>query len=816
MYVRDRDPDGLRSELADRGGDLAQLVPELRTHLPDLPNPPELDPELARFRMFDSVTEFLRSASEHQPLVVVLDDMHAADAPSLLLLRFLARELAAMSALIIVAFRDVSPVPTPALDEMTAEVSRSLITLRLGLRGLSRRGVEDYLQLSRPALASSELGRRLHAQTDGNPLFVSEIVRLLAPSGAAASSDNGPESTIPQTIREVIERRLMLLSEECRSVLQQGAVMGREFSLRTLSMTCDASDDALLALLDEAGAERVISETPGELGQFRFDHVLIRDVIYERLGAARRVRLHRGVLGALEALHGADPGPHLAELAHHAIAAHDPGKGVAYARRAADHSLEQLAYEEAARLYQIALDAAEPTDRETRCELLLGLAEAQARAGETTAAQAAFLEAAGLARQLALPGALAQAAAGYGGRLAWARAGDDEQMVPLLEEGLSALGDRDIGLRARLLARLAGALRDEPLRERRDSLSEEAVKLARRSGNLPTLAYALDGRAAAIVAHDTAEELLRIGDELRQTALRAADPERVVAGHIWRFHAQLFLGEIDGATSDLGSAARLATELGQPVQLWLVCANRSMLSLAVGRLGEARELIETSLELGMRAQPHGAIPIYWFQRLTLGDFVGELDELRPAFRDLIARYPARVMFRCAAAYLDARLGHQSAARRALKTLAAHSFSGLPIDQEWLYGASFLAEVASAAGDDAAVADLYTLLLPWAGLNAVDVSEGMRGSVARYLALLAGALGRLDDAVGHFEQAIEANERMGALPWLAHTQRDYAQLLLARNQPGDRSRGRELINDALTTYRQLEMGSAAEQAQGLRP
>jgi DNA-binding SARP family transcriptional activator len=815
LYVRNREPEALRAELSGGAADLAQILPEVRERLPGIPDPPALDPELARFRLFDATAEFLRRASAVRPLVVVLDDLHAADAPSLLLLRFLARELGAMRLLILAAFRDVSPIPSEPMSEMIAEVSREPITRRIRLIGLSQGEIEQYLKLSASPAASCELAPLLCAQTDGNPLFVGEIVRLFHLQGTSPAPGPGPPLAIPPTVREVISRRLGVLSPECQQVLQLGAVVGREFSVSVLGCAADLTDDELLTLLDEASAERVLSDIPGEPGRLRFAHVLIRDALYEGLGAASRVRLHRQLLRALEARYGNEPGPHQAELAHHAIAANALGEAVAYAWRAADHSLELLAYEEAARLYRTALDVPEPTSQEDRCELLLSLAEAHARAGDTASAKAAFVEAAKLARRHDLPGALARAAAGYGGRLAWARAGDDEQMVRLLEEGLAGVRESDLELRATLLARLAGALRDEPARERRDALSREAVELARRSANASTLSYALDGRAAAIVAHDTAEELLAVGAELREVAHRSGDPEKELAGRIWRFHAQLFLGEFHAAASDLADADRLAQELRQPVQLWLVCANRAMLSLATGGLSQARELIEDALALGEHAQPHGAIPIYWFQRFTLSDFVGGLEEITPALQDLVLRYPARVMFRCAAAYLDARLGRLEAARGALHALAADDFSGVPIDQEWLYGTSFLAEVAAILGDAACAAALYPLLLPWARLSAADVSEGIRGSVARYLGLLATTLGRCDEAADHFVQALDANEQMGAMPWLAHTRRDYAQLLLARNEPGDPEQGLELIREAIATYRRLGMRASVAGADELR-
>ena len=307
----------------------------------------------------------------------------------------------------------------------------------------------------------------------------------------------------------------------------RASVLGRDFALGTLALTADSPDPTeLLETLDEALAARIVAEVPGTADRLRFTHVLIRDALYEGLTGARRALLHRRSREALEALYGAEPGPHLAELAHHAIAGGDLESGTRSARQAGDWALALSAYEEAARLYQMALDALERAaipHESTRCELLLARGEAETRAGDTPSAQETFLAAAGIARRLDLSTQLARAAVGYGGRIVWGRAGDDDRLVPLLEEALAALAGGDDELRARLLARLAGALRDEHARDRRDACSREAVELARRSGSLTVLAYALVGRAHAIIAPDTVAECLALGGGLRDVAVRSGD-----------------------------------------------------------------------------------------------------------------------------------------------------------------------------------------------------------------------------------------------------------------------------------------------------
>jgi eukaryotic-like serine/threonine-protein kinase len=806
-YVRESDPSELRSQLGFAAADLAQLVPELRQHFPDLPEPPALDPEAARFRLFDATADLLRNASESRPIVLVLDDLHAADAPSLLLLRFLARELASIRVLLVAAYRDVDPLPGQPLTEMLAAVTREPVTSRISLGGLSEGEVAEYVELTAAQIASAELIAALHGDTGGNPLFVGEIVRLLSVEGVQSDSTDEIHLAIPQSVRDVIARRLAHLSEECNRVLVLASVLGREFGLDALTRLGGVPEDELLEALDEAMAARIVSDVPGWPGRLRFAHVLIRDTLYEGLTTASRVRLHRRAVEALEALYGAEPGPFLAELTHHSLKGRDFEKSLSYASRAADRAVALLAYEEAARLYETALDALARGDlanEKARCRLLLSLGEAEARAGNTPAAKTAYLDAAGLARRLGQSRELALAAAGYGGRFVCSRAWGDATLVPLLEEGLAALPDDDVELRVRLLARLAGALRDEPARDHCDRLSSEAVELARRAGSPAALAHALDGRACALLAPDTVSECLALGSELGDVAERISDRERMADGHFTRLRAQLQVGDISAAEIELTAASRIADELRQPTQLWEVRAARALLALAAGRLGDAEQLIDQALELGRRAQPAEAIPVYQVQQYTLCDYRGTLAEVEPAMCDLAREYPARPVFRCALAQLRARLGRTEEARRALEDLTGDGCCALPFDQEWLYSMSLLAETSALVDDTDSAPVIYGLLLPWATFNAADYLEGIRGSVSRYLGLLATTITRWNEAARHFEDALEMNAMMGARPWLAHTQNDYACMLLARGASGDRQKAQLLLSEAVAAYRKLGM------------
>jgi len=809
-YVCERESEALRDELGAGATEIAEIMPEVRRAFPDLPTPVALESEGARFRLFDAIANFLGRASASRPIVLVLDDLHAADAPSLLLLQYLARGLGSSRMVVVGACQDVDPVPGASLTAMLAGLAREPVTRRVRLHGLSEPDIEELVELTASELASPELAGALHARTEGNPLFVAETIRLLTAEGGPGTKAKRTIA-VPETVRDVIARRLTHLSVDCNAMLGVASVLGRDFALAPLARLSGTEEDGVLEQLESAVAARIITEVRDALGRFRFAHVLIRDALYDDLMPARRVRLHRQAARVLEELLGDEPGPHLPELARHAIAGRDFVRAFDYSRRAGDHALHVLAYEEAARHYESALEALElagGADGATRCHVLLALGEAQSRAGSSDAAKASFLRAAESARKLRLPRELGRAAAGYGGRVVFARAGSDMRLVPLLEEALAELGDEDLGLRTRLLARLAGALRDEHGRDRRDALSREAVAAARRSDDPAALADAINGRTAAIMAPDTLEECLALGTELCELADRIGDKERAAYGHIVRVHAEVQLGDIRAAHADLAVALRIADDLRQPVHLWQVRGIQAMLALASGSIREAEELAERAVADGERAQPAMAIPVYQLQRYTLSEFRGGLEEVEPAICDLIATYPARPVLRCVLAHLRARLRRLPEAKRALDELSRDDFSALPFDAEWLYGLSLLAETCATLRETRPADTLYALLHPWAALNVADIAEGMRGSASRSLGILATTGRRWAVAERHFEDALEMNARMRAVPWLARTQQDYAQMLRARGGSRDAERAEQLSEAALALYREMGMAPSA--------
>jgi len=818
-YVGDAEPSRLRTELGRGAADIAQLVPELRELFPDLPPTVPAESDGARFRLFDSVASFFRNAAASRPVVLILDDLHAADTPSLLLLQFVAGELAETRIMMVGCYRDVDPAVSDGLASAVASLSRVSGTDFLPIHGLTADDVASFVQLSAGIEPTPSLVDSLWRETDGNPLFVGEILALLAAEGRLADVAEGMVHrplAIPQGVRSVIGRRLSRLSLDTRQALTLASVFGREFSLEALQKVSDRSTNSLLEVLDAAAAEHIVEEARGAMGNMRFRHALIRDTLYDEIPATRRVRLHAEAAGALEVVYSGNLEPHLAELAHHfyeAAAAGTVPQAVAYARRAGDRALAMLAFEEAASLYEMAVELGEH-EPATQCQLLLALGEAHARAGHSAAAKTAFWDAATVAESEGLADELARAALGYGGRVLWDVSRDDTRLQSLLERALVAVGREDSIARVMLLSRLSGGpLRDSTADvQRRWSLSAEALEMARRIGDPPTLGYALLGYITSRHSPDFTPEQEKLSGELIDVAFGAGDLERAVEGYEGRLVARIELGNLAGAVADLEATARLADELRQPPQRWLVSVHRGLLALLQGRFDQAEELIEQTHQLGRQALGWNAAVVYGLQTYLLRREQGRAGEAEPLVRRAAADNPTYPICRCVLAHMLAETGQTAAATAELEGLASHGFELLPFDEEWQVSLCLLAEAATRLGDRTRAGQLYDLLLPYAHRFAISYPEICIGPVSRYLGMLATVTARWDDAERHFTDATEASARIGARPSLAHSWAGHAEMLLARDPAS--ADAAALLDGAVGTYRELGMDPFAARTAGL--
>jgi class 3 adenylate cyclase len=811
-YAREADPVALAWQMGGGAAEIAQLVPEIAERL-DIEPASGGDSEEARFRLFDSVTSFLVAAARDRPIVIVLDDLHWADEPSLLLLRFAAREIGSSGLLVVGTYRDVELGRHHPLARVLGELSGIEGGLRVALRGLSVDAVERYIAMTGGTRPASGLAEAVHAQTDGNPFFVGEVVRLLASEGRLADRDAW-EGVIPQGVREVVGRRLDRLSDETNAALRVAAAIGREFEDELVSKVADLSEPELMTAAREAISERLVTDL-GD-GRYSFSHALVRDTLYEEVSPPQRSALHERIGQALEQICGDDSEPRLGELAHHFLAAAprgDIGRAIDYAERAGAQAMGQLAYEEAAEVYERALEVIELTDEPDevrRCELLLKLGGANTAAARFADARQAYERAAQSARALGDNDSLVGAAIGMS--ILTETGSVDQPLLALLDEALEAIGPERSARRAALLSAKSQEVYWIDAQAQAAPLSAEAIEIAREAGDPSTLAAALQRQLFILVEPDSHDERLQIADEMLALGESSGDRETVVRSHAYRLRELLELGEIGGVDRELAIYARLAEELRMPQHIWHTYSLRAMRAMLDGELERAEELAEEARRRGERAEQPLATQFYGVQLVQIRSLQGRAGELLPVIRELAERFPGIPAWRTALIGLAVRGGDLEEGRRQLERFAGDGFSAVPRDFNWLAGMSLLAESAAILGDAERAAAAYEELLPYDGLViVVGRAAAANGPVARILGLLAHCCGRLDEAERHFRSAIELSVRMGDRPALALTKVELAELLLVRDRRGQRQQALALLTEALGAARDMGARYIADRA-----
>ena len=805
----------LRAWLGDSTDDLGQIIPALAAEAPDA----RLAPDTARFRLYDAVVRLCRLATVDAPMVAVVDDAHVADPSSLLLLQFLAGQLDTIGLVVVATYRD-SDATGNGFADVLAQLVRERNMTRLRLGGLDAEGVAEVIGAATGVGPSPQLVARVREVTDGNPLYVGEAARLLATEGRLDDAIDPDRLLIPRDVRETVLRRLSQLSDRCQRVLELASVLGRDFPLDVLAVLAGEEVDTAL---DEAAGAAVVVDSPGRAGHLRFAHAVMSEALYREIPSLRRRRLHDEAGRALEVLRGTDLGPRLAELARHSYASLPVGpvdRAVMSSRLAGERAVQQLAYEEGARLFDMALQAlagaTAPTaaTNEERTDLVLALGDALSKGGDMAAAKSAFLEAADMARQSPNAEQLARAALGYGGRFVWMRAGTDAKVIPLLRDALSLLSEDDSELRVRLLARLAGAKRDEPSMEARDALSAEAVEIAARIGDPGTSAYALIARGLAISGPRAAQELRVLGEEAVHLAELAGHQEHAAAGRLVRFMAVFATGPGELVRPALDEYTRLAEELRQPSHRWYSDVVRASVLLLEGRLEAAESLMEAAQAAGQKAQSWDAEATH-LQALTMLRWEeGRLGEMEEALVSAGSMYPGYRLFGPLLALARLETGRPDEALSLAAEILLGGEERLPLDNGWLFGMTMLAEVTSRVGDRELASLQYVALEPFAAQVGTGANEIASGSIHRPLGQLASVLGRTDDALAHFEAAQVVHRAYRADIWITHTDIDEATARLRRSSDEDRRRAAKLVEAAAECSRREGWPALAARAEEL--
>jgi hypothetical protein len=795
--------------IADRRGDLAPLLPELA---PASGAEVLVEPVQARFRLFDAFAGLLRGLAAPAPIVILLDDLHSADLSSLHLLHFLARELHSMRVLVVGSYRE---------QEARASSERMDLITRVAREGaifpLARLAPADVALLVRSELgdvADDDLIAALQRSSEGNPLFLSEMMRLMA----SRSRPLGPrQHLVPDTVREVIRARLEGIPENTRNLIEFASVFGREFSTPLLARVANLARSVARERLEETTRAGLVVELPAE--RWTFSHILIREVAYASIPVALRARLHAALALALETSTAHSPAD-LAAVAHHRLlGAAESGvrqaveSVLALSRRA----LSMFAFEDVVTVLESALRLleSEPGELELRARVLVLLGEARIRAGDGARGKQACRAAAVLSVSLSDAAGLARAALAYGAEIS---AGEvDGVLVGLLEEGLESIGATDLRLRARLMARLAAAKQpaadiSEPM-----ALAREAIALARSTGDDETLRTVLHFALAALVDYAEPDELAPLCQESIALATAAGDKTHLLRAQGRMVFASLELGDVVRADAAIAGYEALARELPQHLYLPQALMMRAMRALMEGRFADTDDLVSRAREL---------------RGPTAGPFTRASALMHDVARDLIEERPDRMIAHAADApevlqilttfcvdYVHAiralghaRLGELDAARRHLDAVAddAPLMIGEP------QGQRLMAEAAVIAGDlrraallEARLGKMARRVLTWGPFGMV-----CEAPVTRLLGLLAGVRGAHAEAKALLEDAVTRTKSMGHVALLPRLGLELAQELVRGGAPEELESARRLLAEVARGAAALGYGALREAAEAL--
>jgi hypothetical protein len=696
---------------------------------------------------------------------------------------------------------------------------------RLPILGLDVPAVLTYLEQSAGHGLDDdglEVARVVWRETEGNSFFVAEVVRHLIESGVFQRTDGRwrlttsiEELGIPEGVRDVVGRRLARLSEDTNRVLACASVVGVEFDAAVVQLAGGFTEEVVLTAVEEAMAVRLVHEVTDPDATHAFSHGLVRATLYDELSTARRASLHRHVAEALETAHVGDLDDYLPALAHHytqvAAPAADAAKAVEYSARAGNRALEVLAHDEAAEYFRQALELLTATsgDRGKRLDLLLALGEAQRRAGDAGHRQT-LLDAAGLAEECGNVEAMARAALANN-RGFWSVTGTvDAERVAALEAALDRCDAGDSADRARLMASLAVELQYSGQRDRRRSLSDGALTMARRLADPDALAHVLLARCSAIWEPSTAWEQIENTAELVAVAERLGDPALLVWAHIWRCIFATAVADMPEARRSLDVVCGTGRELGQPSLSWVAGYLTGGHLILAGRLDEAEQLAVQTRELGIAAGQPDAGAYFGGQRFQIRLEQGRLAELVEHLAAGVQR-SASTLRRLLLALAYCETGRHDEARVVFQPLV-EPLCAAPVDAGWFEAMAIGSMVCAHLHMDSLAGRLADLLTPHTGQVVGGGSYWVR-SVDHCIGLLQATVGRFDDADAHFAAAAAIEERIGAPAWLARTQLEWARMLLTGDAPEDAHRATELLGRALATARELRMphiqGRAAE-------
>ncbi|HEX5366554.1 MAG TPA: AAA family ATPase [Acidimicrobiales bacterium] len=803
----------LRRDVAAHADELARLLPDLGARVGGVRAPLVDDPDAERLRLFDAVRHWLGALASRHPVLVVLDDLQWAEHSSLRLLRHLVDDPPGGPVLVVLTLRDGDVEgmgPLHALGTFEDEPGVD----RVDLPGLDVDGVVELVAqvLGRAGAVGQDAAdvRWLADETAGNPLLLHEILRGLE-AGDPATALARARAHLPESLHDVVRWRLAALSADVRDTLAVAALAGTEFSLPVLATAQGVGVVELRHRLDVAVRAGVVHDTDDH-DVLAFTHAVVRRALQDDVPPERARAVHRSLALALS--EGPGPAGSAAEIAHHHLRAADPGTAalaIRWARTAADQARRETAFEGAVAFLAGALDVQlrfggdGRTERELACELHLDLADAHDRAGEFTARDRRYLEAADLARELDRADLFSRAALGYGGRLPATPAGNPTARR-LLEDALARLRPDDSRPRALVLARLAHVRHGDAPHAQRRALADEAEAMARRLGAPVVVASVLGSRVLTLDGPDDVDDHLEIGAEIIRIGEQTGDPDLVLQGARARIHPLFVVGAHDAARDLAERFAELAGTVQHPDHLRLVAMWRILWAALEGRFDDAERQAEAlRLRLDVAGHPQ-ATAIRLTESFVVRWLRGDLAPARAALEALSSHTGGSLTWWALGAWVDAATGDGARAQARLAERPTSDLVGSDAGYQWLSSVVATATAASLTGDTGWAAVSYEMLAPYRGRNAVLGYVAYLGAIDHHLGTVATVLGRTDDAVAHLGAALERHRTIAARPWVALSAAWLANALAERGRRADATRARELRDEALAIA--SEIGVAA--------
>ena len=826
-FVTHAPEERLAAHVEAHGSELSRLVPSLASRIPDLPPSKATDSDTERFLLFAAVVGLLAMASQHQPVVLVLDDLQWADKGSLLLLRHLASADPTMQLLILGTYRDSELSTADALVDALAGLHRLDGVTRMELVGLDDSGVVALMEAGAGHRLGDDavgLAHAIYRETDGNPFFVSEVLRNLLETGAIGQDVEGrwvakdtlDATNLPDSVREVIGARVLRLGKEAGRILSMAAVIGRDFDLRLLAMATNSTEDDVLDVLDSAAAASLVRELMDGPGRFNFAHALIQHTLSEDLGPTRRARAHRSVAVALEELCGHRPGMRVGELARHWTAAQpiDLAKAIRYSQQAGDAALSALAPADALRYYAQALDLhAEIADPDPfrGLDLAIGLGTAQRQTGDPTYRDT-LLTAARQSLDLGDTKRLVAAAlANDRGYTSNSNATDTDK-VDVLQMALDRL-PADDPHRALVLATLCSDLVHGSPLERLQALADEALAIAESTGDDATIVRVLNQVILPSLVPPLLEQTLARTADALVRAERLGDPVLLFFAAHSRATAVFLAGDIDEMDRCIEMMGSLAEQLGQPILNWTNTYHLSKRAQIAGDSDLAEQLATEALQIGTDCGQPDAASFFGGQVWVVSAQRGTMGELIPVIEQMLDEAPTPDGgLTSVLAQAHAEADHTENARHLLEEFAATDFD-LPMTPGWTTWMYCYAEAAIHCREPTYAGPLFDRLAPWAEQSVASGSVMASGLVSHSLGGLAAVLGRYDEADVYFSRSSDSSTRMKAKFYVAVTDLLWGSMLGQRQAPGDTEKARDLLEKAhiLATangYRNVERRAAA--------